>query len=60
MPSFILITQMWWLRREQSYRSVAYMIANSLAAMVGPLMSYGIGRATEHSPHIKEYQGIFL
>lgn len=29
LPSFILITQMWWLRREQSYRTIAYQIANS-------------------------------
>lgn len=60
MPSFILITQMWWLRREQSYRTVAYQVANSCAAIFGPLMSYGIGRATEGSTVIKEYQGIFL
>jgi MFS family permease len=26
LPSFIFITQMWWIRREQSYRSVAYMV----------------------------------
>ncbi|TXT08534.1 uncharacterized protein COLE_05458 [Cutaneotrichosporon oleaginosum] len=60
MPSFILITQMWWLRREQSYRTVAYQVANSCAAIFGPLMSYGIGRATEGSGVILEYQGIFL
>lgn len=60
MPSFILITQMWWLRREQSYRTIAYQIANSCAAIFGPLMSYGIGRATEGSGVILEYQGIFL
>ncbi|BEJ16693.1 hypothetical protein CspHIS471_0600940 [Cutaneotrichosporon sp. HIS471] len=60
MPSFILITQMWWLRREQSYRTIAYQIANSCAAIFGPLMSYGIGRATERSGTILEYQGIFL
>jgi len=50
---------MWWLRREQSYRTVAYQIANSFAAIIGPLMSYGIGQATKNGK-IKEYQGIFL
>lgn len=60
MPSFVLITQMWWLRREQSYRTVAYQIANSFAAIIGPLMSYGIGKAVQNSGTIKEYQGIFL
>ncbi|GFZ48430.1 LOW QUALITY PROTEIN: hypothetical protein JCM24511_06178 [Saitozyma sp. JCM 24511] len=62
LPSFIFITQMWWIRREQSYRSVAYMIANSFAGILGPLLSYGVGRAVDTSSHppIFEYQGIFL
>lgn len=59
MPSFILITQMWWIRREQSYRTVAYQISNSFAAIFGPLLSYAIGKATEGGK-ILEYQGIFL
>jgi MFS family permease len=56
----VLITQMWWLRREQSYRTIAYQIANSCAAIFGPLLSYAIGKATENSGAIKPYQGIFL
>ena len=60
LPAFILITQMWWLRREQSYRTIAYQIANSFAAIFGPLLSYGIGKATENSSVLKPYQGIFL
>lgn len=28
LPSFILITQMWWTRREQAYRTTAYQVAN--------------------------------
>lgn len=59
MPSFILITQMWWSRREQSYRTVAYQIANSCASLFGPLLSYAIGQATKTGP-IRPYQGIFL
>lgn len=27
LPSFILITQMWWVRREQSYRTIAYQVS---------------------------------
>ncbi|RSH85367.1 hypothetical protein EHS25_004763 [Saitozyma podzolica] len=60
LPSFVLITQMWWLRREQSYRTIAYQIANSCAAIVGPLLSYAIGKATSSSNVIKPYQGIFI
>lgn len=48
---------MWWTRREQSYRTVAYQIANSCAAIFGPLLSYAIGHV--HSG-IRPYQGIFL
>ncbi|KAL7424634.1 hypothetical protein Q5752_000318 [Cryptotrichosporon argae] len=59
LPSFVLITQMWWIRREQSYRTIAYQISNSLAAIIGPLLSYAIGTATENGA-IKQYQGIFL
>jgi MFS family permease len=51
---------MWWLRREQSYRTIAYQISNSFAAIFGPLLSYAIGKATVNSGTIKPYQGIFL
>lgn len=51
---------MWWLRREQSYRTIAYQIANSCAAIFGPLLSYAIGKAVQNSGNIRPYQGIFL
>ena len=35
LPSFVLITQMWWTRREQSYRTIAYQIALSVASIIG-------------------------
>jgi hypothetical protein len=37
-------------------------IANSFAGILGPLLSYGVGRAVDTSSHppIFEYQGIFL
>ena len=61
LPSFGLIIQMWWTRREQAYRTVAYQVALSLSGIIGPLMSYGIGQAvvrTHSSLHV--YQAIFL
>jgi len=61
LPSFILVTQMWWTRREQSYRTIAYQIANSCAAIFGPLLSYAIGKATStNGSAVRPYQGIFL
>lgn len=51
---------MWWTRREQSYRTIAYQIANSVAAILGPLLSYAIGKGVTGSPTIKQYQGIFM
>jgi len=61
LPSFVLITQMWWIRREQSYRTIAYQIANSCAAIIGPLLSFAIGKAvTNGHSSIRPYQGIFL
>ncbi|RSH92558.1 hypothetical protein EHS25_008003 [Saitozyma podzolica] len=57
LPSFVLITQMWWTRREQSYRTIAYQVANSMAAIIGPLLSYGIGHVNSG---ILPYQGIFI
>jgi MFS family permease len=49
--------QMWWTRREQSYRTIAYQVANSMAAIIGPLLSYGIGHVNSG---ILPYQGIFM
>nr|XP_018259407.1 allantoate transporter [Kwoniella dejecticola CBS 10117]OBR81565.1 allantoate transporter [Kwoniella dejecticola CBS 10117] len=57
LPSFVFITQMWWTRREQSYRTVAYQIANSMASLFGPLLAFGVGHVKSG---IKPYQGIFI
>jgi MFS family permease len=35
LPSFVLITQMWYTRRENSYRTIAYQISNGIAGMIG-------------------------
>jgi hypothetical protein len=53
------LTKTGWTRREQSYRTIAYQVANSLAAIIGPLMCWGIGQAVDGSS-IFAYQGIFL
>ncbi|KAJ9096957.1 hypothetical protein QFC20_006317 [Naganishia adeliensis] len=58
-PSFVAITQMWWRRREQSYRLIAWQIANSCAAIIGPLLSYGVGHGAK-SGKIHAYQAIFM
>jgi hypothetical protein len=42
---------------EQSYRTIAWQVANSMAAILGPLLSYGVGHVKSG---IKPYQGIFL
>ena len=45
---------------EQSYRTIAYQIANSMAAIIGPLLSYGVGRAAVTATSVKQYQVIFF
>ena len=34
LPSFTLICQMWYTRREQSYRTVAYQMALSIGGII--------------------------
>jgi len=46
LPSFVLITQMWWTRREQSYRTIAYQIANSMA---GEHLGFSLSQFTDTS-----------
>ncbi|KAJ9119020.1 hypothetical protein QFC22_003509 [Naganishia vaughanmartiniae] len=58
-PTSVAITQMYWRRREQSYRLVIWQIANSCAAIIGPLLSYGVGHAAK-SGKIHAYQAIFI
>ncbi|KAI5449351.1 hypothetical protein NCC49_004756 [Naganishia albida] len=58
--SCVAITQNWWRRREQSYRTTYWQIANSSAAIIGPLLTYGVGHAARSGGGIKEYQAIFI
>ncbi|WRT65301.1 uncharacterized protein IL334_002244 [Kwoniella shivajii] len=56
-PSFIAMTQLFWRRREQTYRNTAWLMSSSVAGIIGPVLSYAIGHV--HSG-IKPWQGIFL
>ncbi|KEF59415.1 uncharacterized protein A1O9_04259 [Exophiala aquamarina CBS 119918] len=42
-PSFMLITQMWYTRREQPLRIGLWYTANGLGIALGGLLGYGIG-----------------
>lgn len=46
-------------RLEQSYRLIAWQIANSCAAILGPLLSYGVGHVSK-TGNIHAYQAIFI
>ncbi|EPQ51784.1 allantoate permease, partial [Gloeophyllum trabeum ATCC 11539] len=56
-PCFIIITQMWWRRREQTLRLSAWMAMNGVAGAVGSLLAYGLGQI---DGRLKPYQTIFL
>ncbi|WWC87433.1 uncharacterized protein L201_002322 [Kwoniella dendrophila CBS 6074] len=56
-PSFIAMTQMFWRRREQTYRNTAWLMSSSVAGLIGPILSFAIGHVKSG---IKPWQGIFL
>ncbi|WWC60049.1 uncharacterized protein I303_102612 [Kwoniella dejecticola CBS 10117] len=56
-PSFIAMTQMFWRRREQTYRNTAWLMSSSVAGFIGPILTYGIAHVKSG---IKPWQGIFL
>ncbi|KAH7102698.1 MFS general substrate transporter [Auriculariales sp. MPI-PUGE-AT-0066] len=57
-PCFITVTQMWWRRREQTFRLSMWMAVNGAAGALGSLVTYGLGHAKSNILH--EYQIIFL
>ncbi|KAM0749084.1 MFS general substrate transporter [Meredithblackwellia eburnea MCA 4105] len=57
-PSFILLVQTWWRRREQTYRTMAWNASNAVAGTLGPLLSYGIGHISVKGMY--SYQWIFI
>ncbi|EIN09349.1 MFS general substrate transporter [Punctularia strigosozonata HHB-11173 SS5] len=56
-PCFITITQMWWRRREQTFRLAIWMAANGGTGMVGSLLAWGLGHI---NGSLRPYQVIFL
>ncbi|KAL0058349.1 hypothetical protein AAF712_014983 [Marasmius tenuissimus] len=56
-PAFITITQMWWRRREQTVRLAMWMAMNGVTAMVGSLLSWGLGHI---KGSLQPHQTIFL
>ncbi|WVQ62895.1 hypothetical protein V866_005884 [Kwoniella sp. B9012] len=56
-PSFIAMTQLFWRRREQTYRNTAWLMSSSVAGIIGPILTYAIGHVKSG---IQPWQGIFL
>ena len=57
-PSMLVVTSMWWTRREQVFRNNMWYAMNGVAAILGSLLSFGLGHI--HSKTLHEYQVIFL
>lgn len=56
-PCFILVTQMWWRRREQTMRLSMWMAMNGGTGMIGSLLSWGLGHI---GGSLRPWQTIFL
>lgn len=57
-PAIMNITSMFYTRSEQPFRMCLFLAFNGMATMVGALLGYGLGHATNHS--LKAWQLIFL
>ncbi|OJD31382.1 mfs allantoate transporter [Diplodia corticola] len=57
-PAIMNITSMFYTRSEQPLRMCLFLAFNGMATMVGALLGYGLGHATDHS--LKAWQLIFL
>ncbi|WWD17737.1 hypothetical protein CI109_102178 [Kwoniella shandongensis] len=57
-PTFIIITSMWWSRREQPLRMNIWYSMNGMSQILGSLLCYGLGHIK--SDKLKPYQIIFL
>ncbi len=42
-PSLVAVTQMWWRRSEQTMRNSLWNGMNGVTAVVGSLVTYGLG-----------------
>ncbi|OIW27878.1 MFS general substrate transporter [Coniochaeta ligniaria NRRL 30616] len=57
-PSCIAVTQMWFRRSEQTMRNSLWNGMNGLTAIVGSLVTYGLGSI--HQTSLFKYQIIFM
>ncbi|KAK4187361.1 thiamine pathway transporter THI73 [Podospora australis] len=57
-PSCIAVTQMWWRRSEQTLRTSYWNAMNGITAIVGSLLTYGLGHI--ESDKMFKYQIVFL
>ncbi|KAF4634854.1 hypothetical protein G7Y89_g3238 [Cudoniella acicularis] len=57
-PAMILITSMWYTRREQPFRSGLWYCGAGVGGMIGALTSYGFQHY--HSKEFKSWQIMFL
>ncbi|CAG8069332.1 unnamed protein product [Penicillium olsonii] len=57
-PCCVAITQMWWRRSEQTLRVSYWSAMNGVTAIIGSLLTYGLGHI--HSTVLFRYQTIFL
>lgn len=57
-PSMLVVSSMWWTRREQVLRNNIWYSMNGMAAILGSLLTYGLGHIKSNVLH--EYQIIFL
>lgn len=57
-PCCVALTQMWWRRSEQTLRVSYWNAMNGLTAIVGSLLTYGLGHIQSNS--LYQYQTIFM
>lgn len=57
-PAWIVLTSMFWTRKEQPLRMCIWMGSNGIAQMGGVGISWGLGHT--HNQHLSSWQLIFL
>ena len=57
-PICVVVTQMWWRRREQTLRNSYWNAMNGVTSVFGSLLTFGLGHI--HSKSVHRYQIIFM
>ncbi|WWC60667.1 uncharacterized protein I303_103242 [Kwoniella dejecticola CBS 10117] len=57
-PTFMAVSQLWWRRREQTYRNTFWLLSSGFASLIGPLTAFGVGHI--HTENLRPYQSIFI